>query len=1136
MGGAAAAGSKGDILVVDDSTTSRFLLRAILERNGYGVRFASNGEEAMAAVRTTPPDLILLDLILPGMDGYKVTRRLRREPGLPYIPIMLITTLGDMDARLKGLEAGADDFVVKPPDEAELLSRIAALLRMKSSQEAVLIEKAKIDLLYQVSRELSAELDLDSLLSRILNLTIGATGASRGSIILVGERGEAIRKIAFYKDHEAAVAAEVWNRVLQDGLAGWVIQYHEGVVIHDTLQDPRWIAVEGAFESTRSVLATPLIHANRVFGVLTLTHEEVSHFTLDHLDMLNSIATQGAMVIEKARAYQREQQRTRQLWLVNEVGRQVTSILVPAQLLRQVSQLICQTFDYYYVAVGLVQGEELVFEDWGCGRLPDLMAPPGRMLLSQQGITTWVARNGQPLLVPDVSQEPLYYGIDSLADTVAELAVPLRVGGQVLGVLDVQSDRADQLSEEQVPLLETLASQVAVALRNAQMYDAQCSLANQQSTLYEILRAVGEHIDPEAICRVAVESVWRRIGWPGVAVLLPDDANSNLVVRAAAGSRADTVGWNVPVERGVTGRAFRTGRVQNVPDVHADVDYIVGDRSVRSELAVPMRRGDRVLGIFDAESAAQAAFDAEAVQMAESLADTIALALDNARRTTELSIVNEVGQSLASTLQLDNLLEAIYVQVGRLFDTTNFYIATYEEYTGEWVTLLEVEEGQRQSPGRFPLGAGLTGHIIREKTPLLFRTAAEVGAFEQQHGVQPVGRPAHSWLGVPLIAMDRVVGVMGIQSYVLENLYNDEDRALFSTIAAQAAVAIEKARLYNEAEGERRKLAAVLESTSDVVVVSNCEGQVMLLNPAAEAAFGVQADAVGGRPLAEAIPNPALGALFDRRIRGVSPYTAEIPLADQRTLYASVSQVESIGYVAVMQDISEFKRLDRMKSEFVATVSHDLRNPLATIKGYADLLIEALEGVNRGFAERIQFTAEEMAGLIGDLLDLGKIEAGVEIARVPCRLDDLINKAVAAAQFQAESKRMVVTAEVPAQTPAVLGDAGRLRQVLDNLIANAVKYGLPGGHVTVRLGHEGDQVMVQVQDTGIGIPRDALPRLFGKFYRVPGPHTTKVPGTGLGLAIVKSIVELHGGQIWVESEVGEGSTFGFTLPAYFGEG
>lgn len=1124
-------GPKGTVLVVDDRQTSRTQLRNILERAGYGVQLAGNGEEAIAAVRASPPDIVLLDLILPGMDGCKVAKRLRREPGLPYIPIILITTMGDDETKLRGMEAGADDFLTKPIEEATLLARVGTLLRLKGSQQELLAEKGKLDLLYQVSRELSAELDLDTLLARLLDLTIAATSATRGSIILVGEQGESLRKISVYQDRPMDISPEVWNKVLQEGLAGWVVRYHEGVVIHDAPQDPRWIEVEGAYSGTRSVLATPLAHAGQVRGVLTLTHEAPNHFTIDHLDLLSSIATQGAVVIEKARAYEREQERARQLKLVNEVARQVALILDPPQLLKSVARLICRTFDYYYVALALVKGDELVFQDWSSGRRLDTVATPVSIPLAQQGITTWVARQGRPLLVPNVHQEPLYMYVDSLPDTLAELAVPLQVGGEILGVLDVQSDRPGQLVEEQVPLLETMAAQVAVALRNAQMYAAQRSMANQKAALYEILQAVGEYADPQAIVQEAVRVISRHTEWHGVAILLPDEQGRQLVIRGTANDRSAKLGWSIPVDRGVSGRAFCTGQTQYVSDVSLDPDYIANESTVRSELAIPLRRGRRVLGVLDAESDRVAAFSPDDIQMAESLAESIALALDNARRTTELSIINEIGQAMVSVLGLDELLEVIRNQVSRLFDTTNFYIAIYDEEADEWETLLDIEEGQRQPLQRYQAKAGLTGYIIRHKVPLLFRSQAKIEEFDAREGIEIVGRMARSWLGVPLVAMGRIIGVMAIQNYERENLYDEDDLALFATIAAQAAVSIEKARLYNAADSERRKLAAVLADASDVIVLTDCAGQVLLLNPAAARAFGVKAEEVIGRPIAEAIPHPALQELFVRGGKELVPHTAEILLPDKRTLYAGISHVADVGYVAVMQDISELKRLDQMKSEFVSTVSHDLRNPLAAIRGYAELLEEALEGAHKGFAQRIRVTVEEMAALIGDLLDLGKIEAGIEMDHVPCDLTELIDQAVERARFLAQQKGLELTMTLPQPMSPVLGDAGRLRQVLDNLINNAIKYTPAGGRITVRAREEAGRVTVEVRDTGIGIPRQAMPQLFSKFYRVPGPQASGVPGTGLGLAIVKSIVERHGGQVWAESEVGEGSTFGFSLPA-----
>lgn len=963
-----------DILVVDSSPASRALLGGILERRGYRVRFAHDGEEALAAARAEPPDAILLDLILPGMDGYRLTRRLRREAGLPYIPIIVITAIGDLESKVRGLEAGADDFILKPPDEAELLARVGALLRLKRSQAALLLEKSKTELLYQVSRELSAELDLDTLLSRILHLTSAAVDATHGSVILVNGHSEALRRISWHRGEIVPVAGEVWERVLQEGLAGWVLRYGEGVIVPDTEQDPRWVVVEGAADlQARSVLCVPLQQANRIHGVLTLTHEGVGHFSAGHLELVRSIASQGAIVIEKAWAYQQEHLLARKLQLINDVGRQVTSILHPTQLLQEVARLICQAFDYYHVEIGLLQGRELVFREWGYGREDAVGIAGGRLSLADQGITTWVAVHGEPFLVHDVRQEPRYRFVPELPDTVSELAVPLRVGGEILGVLDIQSDRPGQLTSEDLPLVETLASQVAVALRNAQMYEEQ------------------------------------------------------------------------------------------------------------------------------------------------------------RRRATELSILNEIGRALSAASGLDELVETIHQQVGRLFDTTNFYIAYYEAESDEWVTLLDIEEGQRVPQERYPASAGVTGYIIRHKVPVLLRTAAEGTAFEQQHGIPPLGRPSCSWLGVPLIATDKVVGVMAIQSFEQEYLYGEEDLTLFATIAAQAAVAIERARLYSETERERGKLAAVLAGATDAVVVSDDAGRVLLLNPAAEQSFGVAAEQAVGHPVAEVFTHRALLELFEHNLRGVPPHVAEIPLPDERTLYANISRVPGVGYVAVMQDISALKRLERMKSEFVATVSHDLRAPLATIHGYAELLERVVEAEQRELAQRIRVISEQMAELVGDLLDLGRIEAGVEMARVPCSLECLLRDSVEGMALAAKGRQVDLSlATVP--LPAVLGDPAYLRRAIDNLLGNALKYTPAGGWVKVRGGTDQGRVIVEVQDSGIGIPREALPRLFSKFFRVKSPDTEGIPGTGLGLAIVKSIIEMHGGQVWVESELGRGSTFGFALP------
>jgi two-component system NtrC family sensor kinase len=373
------------------------------------------------------------------------------------------------------------------------------------------------------------------------------------------------------------------------------------------------------------------------------------------------------------------------------------------------------------------------------------------------------------------------------------------------------------------------------------------------------------------------------------------------------------------------------------------------------------------------------------------------------------------------------------------------------------------------------------------------------------------------------------MGVLDIQSDRYGQL-TEEEMSLMETLASQVAVALNNARLYTETELERAKLAAVLAATVDVVVVTDSLGRPLLLNPAAERAFGVREAEAVGLPLEQVIPNPALIELFRRGTQETPPHVAEIPLADERILYASVAGVEGVGYVAVMQDITHLKELDRMKSEFVSMVSHDLRSPITAIRGYADLMLPLVEDEVKEFATRIKVRSVQMTELIEDLLDLGKIEVGVELDYTSCQLEEIVAQVVQEAEIAAQDKELDLTSALPVDLPPVFGDPKQLRRAVDNLVGNAIKYTPDGGSVSVRVCQEGERLIVTVQDTGFGIPRESLPHIFGKFYRVQTVETEDIPGTGLGLAITKAIVEQHQGQVWVESELGKGSTFGFTLP------
>ncbi len=272
------------------------------------------------------------------------------------------------------------------------------------------------------------------------------------------------------------------------------------------------------------------------------------------------------------------------------------------------------------------------------------------------------------------------------------------------------------------------------------------------------------------------------------------------------------------------------------------------------------------------------------------------------------------------------------------------------------------------------------------------------------------------------------------------------------------------------------------------------------------------------------------------------PGVVELPLPDGRTAQASLVFVtteygEPVGLAAILRDITLLKNLEQMKNDFVNTVSHDLKSPIMAIAMTTELLMKTApatgEEAYRERCRRILRSANQMTELVTDLLDLGKIEAGLEGPGEPIDLVALIGEAVKALAAPAEAKRIAITVEAPV-TALVTGVRARLAQVLGNLIGNAVKYTRDGGRVQVVVEAaappEGAPIRLRVVDTGIGIPARDLPHVFDKFYRVKSDSTAGISGTGLGLAITRSIVEAHRGRIGVESIEGVGSTFWVELP------
>jgi PAS domain S-box-containing protein len=380
----------------------------------------------------------------------------------------------------------------------------------------------------------------------------------------------------------------------------------------------------------------------------------------------------------------------------------------------------------------------------------------------------------------------------------------------------------------------------------------------------------------------------------------------------------------------------------------------------------------------------------------------------------------------------------------------------------------------------------------------------------------------------------QTIGVMWL-GYAEPHAFAESEVNVLATIAGQAAVLIENARLYEASEGGRRQLAAVLASTNDAVVVTDPANRVLLCNPAAESAFELASGSAIGRVVTELWSEPSVARLFPAD-GNTGTRTEEIMLNDGRTLYGSASAIidgdgEVLGRVAVMRDITHLKELDAMKSEFVATVSHDLRAPLTYMRGYATMLpmVGPLSPKQQDYTEKVMAGIEQMTELIDDLLDLGRIEAGVGLVREMCSLADIARGVAETMKPQALSRGLLLRTGKLSER-IIPGDQGLLRHAIANLVENAIKYTPSDGTVTMAVTEQDSAMVISVKDTGIGIaPADQL-RLFERFYRVKRRETVDIKGSGLGLAIVKSIAQWHRGRVWVESQMGEGATFYILIP------
>jgi len=371
-------------------------------------------------------------------------------------------------------------------------------------------------------------------------------------------------------------------------------------------------------------------------------------------------------------------------------------------------------------------------------------------------------------------------------------------------------------------------------------------------------------------------------------------------------------------------------------------------------------------------------------------------------------------------------------------------------------------------------------------------------------------------------------------------------------LAEEELADIELTRLLKLNAESQARVRAVMDATREGILLIGSDGVMSYHNRRFLDLFGFDAVQIDGQP--RGTLDGAIARIFDepdqfrRRIDEAEERPEEIRRFSIKQHYPEVRELDvyvapvkdredhNLGRLHAFRDVTRERELDRLKDEFVSLVSHELRTPLTSIKGYVDLLLDGDVGEvteeQTEFLEIVKNNADRLVMLVNDLLDVSRIEADrINLRLTSVELGGPIQEVATALRPLMEQKGQSLELELPEDLPQVRADRDRVVQIMTNLLSNAHKYTLEGGAVTVRAGVDEDEVRVEVRDTGVGMSKDELDRLFGKFFRAQNPATENVSGTGLGLNIVRSLVEKQGGRIWVTSEPMKGSTFSFTLPA-----
>jgi len=963
----------------------------------------------------------------------------------------------------------------------------------------------------------------------------------------------------------------------------------EGPIVASDIAATNWLTSEHkeahAAEGTRALLAMPLRHWDEVIGTLVFYSRRPRTFDEAELRQAKAVASLAAAALGTVAVYEEQARLAENRRVISEASEQLASSLDYETTLSNVAALVVPALADWCVV-------DIVGEDGSIQRLAVAHSDPAkteraRGLIeklpidpdAQRGVPA-VIRTQQPEVTPEISDEDLEERFADRPGLLAELrslglrssmTVPLVVRRRAVGAITfVAAESRRRYGDADLSIATDLARRAATAVDNALLYREALVKESQVRFLAEAGNVLSELLDYEAtieaLARLAVPRV---ADWCIVdvidgaeirrAAVAADDEEKQLALNELRTFYPPT--WDSPQP---AARALREGAPVIIEEFEGDKleETVIDERHLRimqtldphSAVAMPLlARGEKVGAITFAWSQTRRRYSERDLPLMEDLASRAALAVDNARlyareRATgdQLAFLAEMSSLLASSLDYETTLANVAQLIVPQFADWCTVDIVAEDGLIERIAVVHQDpakagwaERLRELHPPDPDEQEGAARVIRTGEPMLYRRITD--RLLQSSAPGPDNLRVLRELGmasamvVPMKARGRTLGSLMLVSSDPKRLYDDDALTFAEHLGRRSATAVDNALIYRRSE-QRAQAARALAFVGDGVLLVDEDGVVGIWNAAAEVITGLPERDVVGRRVDEAVPGWAAIEAHVPVVAGPGTPRAEtVPVELPRgERWLSISGVSLPGgTVYAFRDLTEERRVERLKSEFVSTISHELRTPLAAIYGAALTLRRAepaLEAQREGLLDVVAAESERLARIVNDILWVSRVESGtLHVAVERCDAAELASAVAAAAQAHLPAN-LTLSLDVEPDVPAVAADADKVRQILTNLLDNAVKYSPDGGAIRVGIARHDAFVRFSVSDEGLGVPAPEHARIFEKFYRLDPELTRGVGGTGLGLYISRELIRRMNGRISIRSDEGLGSTFTVELP------